>query len=66
MQFCVLHASLQLSKLSYFAVMIRCLVLILMAILPGTNVPAEDKLSPSDENLQYFERKIRPILAQRC
>ncbi len=47
-------------------VMIRCLILQLMVIFSGAFVFASDKLPFSDEDIQYFERKIRPILVQHC
>ena len=46
--------------------MIRYLLLLLIAILSCATISVAEEPSPSDEEIQYFERKIRPILAHRC
>lgn len=46
--------------------MIRYLLLLLIAILSCAHISIAEEPSPSDEEIQYFERKIRPILAHRC
>ena len=67
MQFCVLQGFPPFVKAKLFRkVMIRYLLVFLFAIPSGAYAPAVDKLPFSDEDVQYFERKIRPILVQRC
>lgn len=44
---------------------LRVLLLLVSLFLCGTLCVAEEP-SPSDEDVQYFERKIRPILVNRC
>ncbi|HUP77971.1 MAG TPA: DUF1549 domain-containing protein, partial [Pirellula sp.] len=46
--------------------MIRYLLVFLFAIPSGAYAPAIDESPLSDEDVQFFERKIRPILVQRC
>ena len=50
----------------FFLAMIRYLLLLLIAILSCATISVAEEPSPSDEEIQYFERKIRPILAHRC
>ena len=44
---------------------LRVLLLLVSLFSCGTLCVAEES-SPSDEDVQYFERKIRPILVNRC
>ncbi len=46
--------------------MIHYLLPQLIAILSCSQISLAEERSPSDESIQYFERKIRPILAQHC
>ncbi|MCP4811821.1 MAG: c-type cytochrome, partial [Planctomycetaceae bacterium] len=42
---------------------ISCAVLLLIT---GTTAYAEDTNSPSPEDIEFFEKKVRPVLAARC
>ena len=50
----------------FFLPMIRYLQLLLIAILSCAPISVAEEPSQSDDDIQYFERKIRPILVQHC
>ena len=46
-----------------------CRLLVLAGLLvcaPRPTVGAEEPLPPTAEEIEFFENKIRPVLAERC